>query len=118
MELEDWQKGESGLPAAVPESQAILTCTDGISLSGKMFANKDSLGCLAVPHVSGWTVCIDGFEVPTTRANYGFIGFTVPAGAHEIEATYTVPHARLGIALSILGAICTIACSLWKPKKK
>lgn len=110
MELEDWQLNDDGKPAAIPESQAKLECTDGIALSGKLFANTDSIACLAVPNVSGWTIRIDGKDVPTSRANYGFIGFVVPAGVHEVEATYTMPHFILGAALSALGILATIVC--------
>ena len=113
MDLNDWQMGEDGLPAAVPASQARISRDGGSSLSGMMFANVNSIACLAVPHVAGWTVLVDGVPVDTFRANYGFIGFEVPAGVHSFEAQYSVPHLRLGATLSTLGLACTVLLALW-----
>ncbi len=110
MDLDEWMLDENGQPVGVPMSQAKLTSEDGISVSGTLFANTDSMACLAIPHVSGWTIRIDGEEVPTFRANYGFIGFIVPAGVHQIEATYAIPHLLLGAGLSLAGVIATIIC--------
>ena len=110
MGLEEWQLGPDGLPAAVPASQALITASSPSSLSGTFFASVDAVGCLALPHVSGWTVTIDGSPVETTRANYGFIGFAVPAGVHQIGIEYQVPHIRLGLALSLSGILLAIAC--------
>ena len=110
MNLEEWQLGPDGLPAAVPASQALVTASSPSSLSGTFFASVDAIGCLALPHVSGWTVTIDGSPVETTRANYGFIGFAVPAGVHQIGIEYQAPHIKLGLALSLSGVLLAIAC--------
>ena len=109
MPLEEWEMGENGLPAAVPASQARVSQKDKTSISGKVFANINSFACLAVPHVAGWTVRVDGEVVETTRADYGFIGFAVPAGVHDVEATYTAPHLGLGVACSLVGVALTLA---------
>ena len=105
MRFEDWEMGEDGLPAMVPASQAQVSCVDGKVLKGTLFANVDSVACLSVPHVSGWTVLVDGQKVAMTRANYGFIGFAVPAGVHQVEARYTAPNLSLGTAISCAGLV-------------
>lgn len=111
MTFEGWELNENGLPAAVPASQAKIDRTKGTSLSGKLFANVNSVACLSVPHVSGWTIRIDGQVVETTRADFGFIGFAVPAGVHSFEASYEAPHLRLGAICSCVGIVCALACS-------
>ena len=109
MHFEEWEMGDNGLPAMVPSSQAQVSCTDGKRLEGRLFANVDSIACLAIPHVSGWKVLVDGQEVDTTRTNYGFIGFAVPAGMHTIEASYTAPNLGLGAAISCAGLVGVLA---------
>lgn len=115
----------------VPESTEVTVSEKGLStidepgtpkleLSGssritgafKVLANN-SVACLAVPHTNGWVIKIDGQEVETYRADYGFIGFTVGAGNHTIEAYYEAPNAKAGAALAAIGLACGIAlCAL------
>ena len=109
MTFEEWEQGENGLPAAVPASQARITQKGKTSISGKLFANTNSFACLSIPHVAGWTVRVDGEVVETVRADYGFIGFAVPSGVHDIEATYSAPRLGVGIICSAIGVALTLA---------
>jgi hypothetical protein len=60
-----------------------------------------------------WTAVIDGKTIPTSRADYSFIGLPLPAGATSIQLSYSDPaYARgklltwiaLAIAAAIIGA--------------
>lgn len=74
-------------------------------VSGKLTAlTSNSVACVAIPHTAGWKVYVDGQEVETYRANYGFIGFTLSAGEHSFAMRYEAPNAKLGITLAVCGA--------------
>lgn len=81
----------------VPASSAWVRQTSGSSLGGGLFSAGTTYGCLAVPYTSGWEVTIDGAPVETFRANYGFIGFVCPAGAHSIEAHFSPKGLKVGL---------------------
>ena len=53
---------------------------------------------------------VDGAEVETFRADYGFVGFIVPEGEHTVEASYSVAGFEAGCAMTAAGAVGTIAC--------
>lgn len=69
----------------------------------------NSIACLALPHTAGWTITVDGTEVDTFRANYGFIGFTCNAGEHTVVARYTPPNLIAGAICAAIGSISCIA---------
>ena len=68
----------------------------------------NSVVCLAIPHTSGWKVFVDGPPAETYRANYGFIGFTVSAGEHSIEAYYEAPNAKISVMIGSAGVVLTV----------
>ena len=72
--------------------------------------SSESIACLAIPHTTGWHITIDGEEVDTFRANYGFIGFKVPAGNHRIEASFVPKGARIGCLLMAAGVLFSLVC--------
>ena len=53
---------------------------------------------------------VDGAEVETFRADYGFVGFIVPEGEHAVEASFSVAGIGAGCAMTAAGAVGTIAC--------
>lgn len=94
--------------------------TSGSSVEGTMDVLADSVVCLSIPHTSGWSVYVDGKKVDTFRADYGFIGFVLPAGSHHIEARYVPVGLKAGVTLSIAGlALCVTSCILiWKRQSR
>ena len=78
----------------------------------KTLANN-SVACLAVPNTNGWVVKVDGEVVDTYRADYGFIGFTVSAGEHTIEAYYEAPNAHVGAMIAAVGLIAGAAACVF-----
>lgn len=85
------------------QEPASMHLTSGSSMEGTMDALADSVACLSIPYTSGWTVAVDGNPVETFRANYGFIGFVLPAGTHQISASYTPDGATGGVVMSLVG---------------
>lgn len=85
-------------------------CANAISGSFTALADN-TVVCLAIPNTTGWTIEIDGEQVETYRANYGFIGFTVDSGEHTLNATYTPPNAYIGVIAAVIGTVgCSIFC--------
>jgi hypothetical protein len=67
----------------------------------------------------GWTVRVDGKEVPL-RAVQGrpVLAFDLPAGAHEVSATFEgTPARRLGDALTLAGLAGIALVALWPERR-
>ena len=94
-------------PGYLPLSEANFRLVGSSRLEGEVFAISPAVTCLAVPNTSGWHVLVDGREVDTFRANYGFIGFAVGAGTHEVTAYFEPNGLREGCYLSAAGLIAT-----------
>lgn len=101
---------ENGRPYADEPGTPQLELEGSSHITGtfKALANN-SVACLAVPHTNGWVVKVDGQEVETYRADYGFIGFTVSAGEHTIEAYYEAPNTRVGMLAAAAGLVAAVA---------
>lgn len=85
--------------------------TDG-SITGTVETSGDAYACLAIPDTLGWTVRIDGKEVPTFKANFGLIGFYLPAGSHAFSASYRPAMLPQGAATSAVGALLALVGAL------
>lgn len=82
-------------------------------LEGTMDALSESVACLSVPYTSGWSVKIDGQPVDTFRVDYGFIGFVLPAGSHQIDASYLPTGIGQGALISMCGVgLAILSCIL------
>lgn len=89
-----------------------LVLTGSSEVRGTVTARGDATACLAIPHTAGWIVKIDGEEVQTFRANFGFIGFYLSPGLHTVEAHYSIQGFALGAILSALGALIALLVCL------
>lgn len=76
------------------------------TLVGTVSNITDGVVVLSVPNALGWQVSIDGKRVDTFRADYGFVGLVVPAGTHEIKATFVPAGVGTG------GCLCTVGLGL------
>ncbi|MDO4849111.1 MAG: YfhO family protein [Coriobacteriia bacterium] len=109
----DGKLGGSGVCSSVTQSGAG-------ELSGTVSVDGAAAACLPVPHTGTWHVYVDGEEVETFRADYGFVGFVVEPGEHEFTAVYQTEGASTGAMLSVAGAVVTAVCAiaLWRVDKK
>ena len=82
-----------------------LVLESASQLDGSYSSSGSGFACLAIPHTSGWKLYVDGKQVETFRANYGFIGFETSAGTHTIEARYVPEGLTLGCSLTAAGAV-------------
>ena len=115
---------DEALSASMPPEGAQAGTVDlaragGDRLTGTMDLSDDSIVLLALPHTSGWIVIVDGQEVETFRANYGFIGFNATSGSHTVEARFLPRNLGLGAAASAVGTLGGIAgCLLYAARRK
>ncbi len=78
------------------------------ALLGTIDCASNSVVCLALPYTDTWEVRVDGQPVETFRANYGCVGFALPSGSHEIQATYHLAGLGIGAIVSAVGLALTI----------
>lgn len=91
-----------------------ITYVDDTTLSGTITALEDGLFYSSIPYEPGWTVTVDGVEIPVAQGydpknpdvklTDAQICFPLTAGDHEITMTYRTPGLRAGLILS-LGAL-------------
>lgn len=79
-------------------------------LVGDYSLDNEGVVCVPVPYTGTWEVAIDGQSTETFRADYGFVGFIAPSGAHSVTVTYRTEGHNLGLALSCVGIAVTALC--------
>ena len=92
-----------------PLSQSQAALEGNSRLTATVNAGGTCVALLAVPHTSGWSVTVDGNSVETFRADYGFIGFELPEGTHQIAATYRPTGVLAGAIVSVAGIFLAFA---------
>jgi hypothetical protein len=78
-------------------------------------ARSDTLIRIAVPFAPGWTAGVDGAPAAVLPVDYALCGVVVPAGQHELRLQFRPSTFRIGIALSILGAIGAVFLLIFRP---
>ncbi|MEF9919521.1 MAG: YfhO family protein [Erysipelotrichaceae bacterium] len=66
-------------------------------LGGLMFTS--------IPYDKGWHIFVDGEKIEYERVNFGFIGFHISPGYHEIEFKYKTPYLKEGSIITVTALI-------------
>ncbi len=74
---------------------------DYISASISISSN-DSFVYTYIPYDDNWIITDNGVEVEKIKANFGFIGFYLNEGNHNIEFAYKIPGKTMGIICSLI----------------
>ncbi|UIF29518.1 YfhO family protein [Levilactobacillus brevis] len=74
-------------------------------VTGTSRSTQASVLTTSIPYNTGWQLKVDGKQQPITKVNVGFVGARLSAGTHKIELTYRTPGQRLGMGLTLLGAL-------------
>lgn len=77
-------------------------------ITGTINMPEDGYLVTSIPYDSGFTINIDGSEVPISKINIAFLGTKISKGSHEITITYHSPWLKTGIIISILGLLSFI----------
>lgn len=88
-------------------------------VKGFIHADEDGIMMTSIQAVDGFTVLVDGVEVPYETIGGAMIGVPLTAGDHIVEFKYRTPHLTFGIvisacAFSLFLLICLFS---WKRKK-
>nr|MCR4901245.1 YfhO family protein [Butyrivibrio sp.] len=78
------------------------TSTNGFTARSSNL-DSDKLLFFSVPAVKGFTVYVDGKEAEIIKADYGMTAVMVPAGVHEIKATYIPDGFYAGFFMTVTG---------------
>lgn len=75
-------------------------------ISADITINEDnSFVYTYIPYDDNWTIKVDGQEIEKVKANYGFIGFYLNSGTHNVEFKYQLVNANIGKLLSCLSLV-------------
>lgn len=90
-------------------------------VTGTSRAQQASVLTTSIPYNTGWQLTVDGKKQAITKVNVGFVGARVAAGEHKIELTYHTPGQRIGIVMTVVGALIlavTGGYSYWRWRKR
>ena len=103
-----------------------LSYADDTTLKGTVTAKEDGLFYTSIPYEPGWTVTVDGKEVPVAQSydptnpdvkiTDAMISFPLSAGEHEILMTYRTPGLTVGMILSLTALAVFITLLIMKKK--
>lgn len=103
----------ASLPASTSEPTSQFWKRSETLVEGTIKCTERSAVCVAIPNTGTWEVKVDGQQMETIRANYGFIAFPVEAGTHEVTLAYHLAGLETGCLFSAAGALATgIGCLL------
>jgi uncharacterized membrane protein YfhO len=84
-------------------------------LTGRVLSDGGAIVSVPVPNTDCWVVEVDGQVQRTYCTNYGFLGFDIEAGQHEISIRYAPFGTTYGLVCAILGilllAVSCVACN-------
>lgn len=94
-----------------------LTEFDTDYIRGTVKTVKDGVMLFSIPYDEGWSVTLDGENVPTQKAAGYLLSFDITEGEHEIELSYTVPGIKEGAVISLFSLILFICFAIIKRVK-
>ena len=94
-----------------------LTEFDTDYIKGTVKTVKDGVMLFSIPYDEGWSVTLDGENVPTQKAAGYLLSFDITEGEHEIELSYTVPGIKEGAVISLFSLILFICFAIIKRVK-
>lgn len=71
--------------------------------------DSDKLVVFSVPYCKGWSATVNGEPVEVDKINGGLCGIRVPGGNCNISFTYETPGLKIGIIVTIIGAVLWVA---------
>lgn len=106
MNAADLQEGElPGIPFIVSPAD-----TEGDVISGFVETGADGFFVTSIPYDEGFTVTLDGKEVPYEKVNTAFLGFPIAKGRYDVELRYEAPGFFSGAVCSTAGFLLFALC--------
>lgn len=96
---------------------ASITDYQSSSVTISTQTTEPALLFLSDSYYPGWRAFVDGRETPIYRANFVFRAVKVPEGAHTVRFLYGPLSWKLGLILTGIGVLCTIAFALFEKRR-
>ncbi len=103
-----------------------ISYVDSTTLKGSITALSDGMFYSSIPYEPGWTVTVDGTQIPLAetydpknpdvKITDAQLCFPLTAGKHDITMHYKTPGLRGGLLLSLMGLAVLIVLMLSKKK--
>jgi hypothetical protein len=103
----------SSLAGQPAEQTARLVDSGPSGLVVEVDQPADGLLVLSEIHYPGWQATVDGQQVPILRADGILRAVVVPTGQHRVEMTFEPLSVRLGLAISAITLLLSLAYLLW-----
>lgn len=88
-------------------------------IQGTITMESDGILMLSIPHVSGWTLYVDGTQKEIAPVDIGFSGINLDAGKHDVRMLYVPPLLPFGAMLTTAGLLAyVILLYRWSHRKK
>lgn len=95
-----------------------VTSFDDTHITGTVTAKEDMTLFTSIIYEKGWTVKVDGVEVPITAFQDALVSIPIPAGTHEIEFSFIPYGLPLGILITLISISLLVVIILVKTRKK
>ena len=88
-------------------------------VSGTITAAEDKTTVFtSIPYDAGWKVYVDGEETKIVCLMDTLLGFSVPAGEHEIVMKYRPDCVKFGLILSLSALAVYAGLSAWDVRRR
>lgn len=94
--LDDYVENVTALGAESLEN----VVENGDTITGTISTSSAKLLTFSVPYSSGWTLTVDGEEVPLIHVDKLYMGALIDGGDHDIQLHYVMPGFRTGAIIS------------------
>lgn len=80
----------------------------GNKVTANINVDEDGMLATKIPFNKGWSLTIDGEQVPTELVNYTFVGSKIKQGNHSIVLEFQQYGLKVGLLISLIGAVLII----------
>ncbi len=99
-----------------------LSYWDDTTLTGTVDAGNGGVLFTSIPYDKGWTITVDGSELPGVEILGAFLSVSLPAGVHTVEMRYFPQGLRAGSVISGIALLIVILCGagiiIWRKRRR
>lgn len=88
------------------------------SITGNISTENNLILILSIPYLRGWKAKVDGKQQELLQANIMHMALPLEKGNHKVELSYKTPFLNIGLLISMLGILLSIAIFCISLKKK
>lgn len=99
--------------ALAPSDTMMLTGFAQNKISGYVDVKKPSMIFLSIPHDVNWKTKVNGQEIETAVADFGFTGIPIQAGENELLLEYKPETHQAGVWISRIAFLLLLLATSW-----